>query len=171
MSKPLYSISDRDLLRSAVDFQGGFLHPAAVLEGLSEEQATAKPCGAPHSIAEIVAHMHYWQEYFIRIAKDGEAEYPERAEIGWPPVPAETWPELRDRFLASIEAAKEIASTSARLDERLLPEDFPLPFWDRESVGSGLLHGAIHGAHHLGQIVTLRQIMQLWPPPQGGVTW
>ena len=33
----------------------------------------------------------------------------------------------------------------------------------RESRGSGLLRSAIHNSHHLGQVITLRRLMGLWP--------
>jgi uncharacterized damage-inducible protein DinB len=32
-------------------------------------------------------------------------------------------------------------------------------------------HVAVHTAHHIGQIVTLRQLLGAWPPPQGSHTW
>lgn len=49
MSQALYVISDRELLKSMAAFQAGFQPPAVVLEGLSEEQAAAKPHGVPQS--------------------------------------------------------------------------------------------------------------------------
>jgi uncharacterized damage-inducible protein DinB len=81
------------------------------------------------------------------------------------------WNALRARFLSAVEKTQELALSSPKLNEKLLPDDFPLPFWKRESIGSGLLHGAVHSAHHLGQIVTIRQLLGLWPPPAGSLTW
>jgi uncharacterized damage-inducible protein DinB len=34
-----------------------------------------------------------------------------------------------------------------------------------------LVHVAHHNAYHLGQIVSLRQAMGVWPPASGGWTW
>ena len=34
-----------------------------------------------------------------------------------------------------------------------------------------LVHIANHNAHHLGQVIVLRQMMGQWPPPSGGWTW
>ena len=86
MSEPLYRITDRDLLKSIASFQGGFQPPAVVLEGLTEEQATARPHGLPHSIAEIIAHMCYWQDLFNNAARQGFTGFPEHAEYGWPAI-------------------------------------------------------------------------------------
>ena len=58
----LYRIDDRDLLIGLLSGEGGFHGAAAVLEGLTDEQAVAKPPGLPHSAAELVAHKCYWQE-------------------------------------------------------------------------------------------------------------
>lgn len=149
----------------------GFHSPEVALSGLTPEQAIAKPAGAPHSIAEIVGHICYWQNCFNQIAIHGFSGLPQHAEEGWPPCPAAEWPALRDRFLAVVRESQEIAATSPNLDLKLLPEGVEIPFLDRDSRGSGVLHGAIHSAHHLGQIVLLRQIMGLWPPAAGSMTW
>jgi uncharacterized damage-inducible protein DinB len=171
MSEALYKMEDRELLKTLAAFQSGFQTPEVVLDGLTEEQATAKPHGLPHSIADLVGHMYYWQDYFNRIASDGYTGFPEHAEEGWPKLESGGWPALRDRFLAAVKQTQELAAISQRLNEKLLPTDSALPFWERESVGSGLVHASIHSAHHLGQVVTLRQLLKLWPPAAGSMTW
>jgi uncharacterized damage-inducible protein DinB len=30
---------------------------------------------------------------------------------------------------------------------------------------------AQHNSHHTGQVIVLRQMMAIWPPPSGGLTW
>src|SRR5882724_8166200 len=159
MTNALYLVSDRELLKNVADFQLGFQPPAVILEGLTEEQATAKPHGLPHSIADIVGHMYYWQEYFNKAATEGFGGFPEHAPEGWPKVAPGGWEALREQFLRSVEKTQALAAGSPRLNEKLLPQDSPLPFWNRESIGSGLLHGVIHNSHHLGQVVVLRQLM------------
>ena len=171
MSRALYVVSDRELLQSLSTFEVGFQPASVVLEGLTEEQATAKPHGLPHSIADLVGHMYYWQEFFSSVATDGFSGFPEHAEDSWPKLASGEWNSLRDRFLAGVEKSQQLAMTCPRLAEKLLPEDSPLPIWERESIGSGLLHACVHNAHHLGQVVTLRQLMQLWPPSGGSMTW
>lgn len=39
------------------------------------------------------------------------------------------------------------------------------------SIEDALIHVAQHNAHHLGQVVTLRQVLGCWPPPGGSYTW
>jgi uncharacterized damage-inducible protein DinB len=167
----LYQVDDRNLLTGLLSGEGGFHGPAVVLDGLSAEQALTKPNGLPHSIAEIVAHMCYWQEWFNHCAKSGFTGAPEHAAEGWPPVSPDTWDVLRERYLASIDEAKRIVAASDSLQEPLLPPGLSIPFLAKESRGSGILHAAVHSGHHLGQIITLRQLMGLWPPAAGSMTW
>lgn len=171
MSKSLYLVHDRDLLTSLAALHGGFHTPAVVLDGISEEQATAKPHGLPHSIADIVGHMCYWQEYFNLAASDSFPGFPDHAVEGWPSMRPGEWDFLRMRFLEAVETTQRLASSCKKLEEKLVPASFPLPFWERESIGSGLVHAAMHSSHHLGQVVTLRQLMGLWPPTAGSLTW
>jgi uncharacterized damage-inducible protein DinB len=171
MGEALYVMANRELLRSVAAFEGAFQPPEVVLEGLGEEQAAARPHGAPHSIAQIVGHMWYWQDFFNRIAQEGFRGFPEHAADGWPAVAPGEWDELRARFLATVELSQQLALTCERLDEKLLPQGYPVPVWQRETIGSGLLHGVVHSGHHLGQVITLRQLMGLWPPNAGSMTW
>ncbi len=39
------------------------------------------------------------------------------------------------------------------------------------TVRDALVHVAQHNSHHLGQVILLRQLMALWPPPSGSWTW
>jgi uncharacterized damage-inducible protein DinB len=39
------------------------------------------------------------------------------------------------------------------------------------TVREALVHVAMHNAHHLGQVITLRQLLGAWPPPAGSYTW
>jgi uncharacterized damage-inducible protein DinB len=39
------------------------------------------------------------------------------------------------------------------------------------TIRDAMVHVGVHTAHHLGQVVVLRQLMGLWPPPAGSWTW
>ena len=167
----LYRADDPDLLISVLRAEGVHLEPAAVLEGLTVDQALAKPDGLPHSIAEIVAHICYWQEWFNDCAVVGFTGIARHAADGWPAVASDGWDALRTRYVRSVEEAKRIAEQSGSLAEPILPPGADVPILARESRGAGLLHGAMHSSHHLGQIITIRQLLGLWPPPAGTITW
>jgi hypothetical protein len=60
----LYRADDPHLLSSVLNGEGVHLAPAPILDRLTADQANAKPNGLPHSSAEIVAHICYWQKWF-----------------------------------------------------------------------------------------------------------
>ena len=167
----LYRADDPHLLTSVLRGEGVHLEPGAILDGLTADQAHAKPHGLPHSIAEIVAHMGYWQEWFNRCAVVGFTGLAEHAVDGWPAVSPDGWHAVRARYLHSVEEAKRIAAESDALGNALLPPGLDIPILAHESLGAGLLHGAVHSSHHLGQIITIRQLLGLWPPPAGTFSW
>jgi uncharacterized damage-inducible protein DinB len=141
--------------------------PARALEQLTAADAQRRLADTGHSIADIVDHMSFWQDWFCRRC-DGVAEpMPSPAARGWPEVAMGTWPDVHARFLAGLERA---AALSERSDRTIDPAvDFP-PL-ARYTVGDALVHIAQHNSHHLGQVILLRQLMALWPPPAGSWTW
>ena len=167
----LYRVDDPHLLTSVLSGEGVHLEPGAVLDGLTADQAHAKPHGLPHSIAEIVAHISYWQEWFNNCVLIGFTGIPEHAVDGWPAVPPDGWDAQRTRYLHAVEEAKRIAAESDSLGDPVLPPGVHVPILAKESRGAGLLHAAMHSSHHLGQIITIRQLLGLWPPPAGTMTW
>ena len=144
--------------------------PSAILDGLSPEEATRKVDSAPHSIADILGHLTFWQDWFLARCR-GEAEpMASSADAGWPVVTVSEWDAVRRRFLGGLDAAIELGEDASQRSQPLSPPvDFP-PM-AHYTVGDALTHLAVHNAHHLGQIVTLRQLTGKWPPPAGAWTW
>lgn len=143
-------------------FRGG---PANVsweraLEGLSAGDAARQPEHLPHSVAEIVAHVQFWQVYLLRVIGGEDLPDIAHAAEGWP-QPGD-WEVLRADFLRDSEKMREYARSEAfvqTLDRRGRP------------YGVALTNFAGHSLYHLGQAVSVRQALNLWPPPSGGDTW
>jgi uncharacterized damage-inducible protein DinB len=146
-----------------------FLSPRPALEGLTPELADRRVPGAPHSIAEIVAHLAFWQEWFCRRCEGTGDPMPQQAALGWPRPDPGGWEALRRRFLDGADRLARIAEAGdpqRRVDPPL--EFPPLANYTVEEV---VVHVATHNAHHLGQVVLLRQMLGAWPPPSGSYTW
>lgn len=156
----------KELLRDTF----AYIQPAAALEGLTDGQATRRVHDAPHSIAEVVAHLTFWQDWFLARCSGDPRPMIASAADGWPPVAEGEWPALNARFLAGLDAAVALAEDSVRLADPIDPpiEFPPMAEYTRHDA---LAHLAVHNAHHLGQIVTLRQLAGRWPPPAGPWTW
>jgi uncharacterized damage-inducible protein DinB len=146
-----------------------FLSPRLTLDGLTPELADRRVDGTPHTIAAIVAHLVFWQEWFAGRCDGTGGPMPQSASAGWiAPAPG-SWDALRQRFLDGLERLAVLASTDD-LARRLDP---PIEFAPLAgiTVGDVIVHVATHNAHHLGQVVLLRQMLGAWPPPSGAYTW
>jgi uncharacterized damage-inducible protein DinB len=122
---------------------------------LSEEAAFTVPVGGERTIAQLVAHMAHWQRHCLRRIEGGSGV---PADVGndWPETKKGDWAVIREDFLTSLEAMREIA---------LNDEAIGRPYADRtEDVATVLADFALHNAYHLGQIVSLRKTLQVWPP-------
>ena len=155
----------RELLIDTV----AYIPPARALEDLEPKDAEQRLAGANHSIAEIVAHLTFWATWFSkRCAGIGEP-MPTSAAQGWPQVAAESWPEVRRQFLDVLERLAADGENQDLGASVTPPIEFP-PL-AQYTVRDALVHVSNHNAHHLGQIVVLRQVMGRWPPPSGSWTW
>jgi uncharacterized damage-inducible protein DinB len=85
-------------------------------------------------------------------------------------VAGEGWTAVRERFTAGIQEAADLTSQADLLEMPLNPA-IEFPPLAAYTVRDSLIHMATHNAHHLGQIVILRQLMGCWPPPAGSWTW
>jgi uncharacterized damage-inducible protein DinB len=144
--------------------------PGRILDGLTAEEAVQRAAPGVHTIAEVVAHVTFWQAWFVERCHGSAAPMAGSAAAGWPAVTAEEWPALLERFKAGLADAAGLGDDKAALDRPMAPAvDFPpLAHYTRRDV---LIHLATHNAHHLGQIVLLRQLIDRWPPPGGRWTW
>jgi uncharacterized damage-inducible protein DinB len=163
---PFGAMNVRELLIETL----AHIPPASALEHLTADEAERRVPGANHSIAEIVAHMNFWAGWFCSRCDGVHEPMVARAATGWPAVAPGTWPGLHREFLSTLERAAALGAEPSRLAAPIAPA-IEFPPLATFTIRDALVHMATHNAHHLGQIITLRQIMGLWPPPSGSYTW
>ncbi len=156
----------RELLISPL----AYMPPAWILKGLSSAQAGLCVAGAPHSVVEIVAHMEHWQSWFLQRCAGVAIPPAAKASLGWPVAGADNWEPLCARFIEGLERALEIGLDDAACTRRIDPP-IEFPPLANYTVRDAITHIVVHNAHHLGQVVTLRQMLGAWPPPDGSYTW
>ena len=146
-----------------------YLMPTAALAGLSAAHA-AERSQSGHSIAEIVAHMAFWQDWFLDRCDGIARSAPVPAALGWPVVTDAEWGAVQERFEQGFARALAMADDEARTTRAVEP---PIEFdhLAQYTTGDVLTHLALHNAHHVGQVITLRQQLGTWPPPAGSWTW
>ena len=149
-----------------------FVNAKELLEDIPSEKAVQMVAGCNHTIAEIIAHLLYWQDLFYQGAMANLQPYPSSNELSFPKVSASEWNTLRERFWLSLEDIKELCSDTALLNRAFSQGKSLEGGHDQRTVAMTLLYTvALHNAHHYGQIITLRQILGIWPPKAGGVSW
>jgi uncharacterized damage-inducible protein DinB len=158
----------RDKLIASVGGRGEHVAPAVALEGLTAVHAKRRPSRKLATVWDELAHMVFWQDLTLEIVRGGQPQTPEHAADGWPAIPAgrgaaKAWGALRDRFLAGVAELEALART--RDLEAWVGGDA------KSTLGELLLGIANHNSYHLGQIVSLRRLLDAWPPPSGGATW
>ena len=129
---------------------GEFRPRADLLSGLTLEQVTRRPAGAPHSIYDELWHAAMWQRAVVEREKPPGADYPSA-----PPEREEQWSDIVGLFLDGARAAIAFAESPERLALETKPG---------VTMADELHSVAVHNAYHLGKIVELRQMLGAWPP-------
>lgn len=124
------------------------------LQGLSAEEAAARPLAGAHSIWELVQHIAAWAEISReRLTQNlGEAT----SEQDWPPVrdtSAASWQATVERLEQSFNV---LADAVKVLSDEELSANLP----GRDHPARAMLHGVIeHAVYHGGQIALLRKAL------------
>jgi uncharacterized damage-inducible protein DinB len=150
-----------------------FTPPARIVSAVPEDIRTVRFLGVPHSIAEELWHIVFWQDHFLRWARREDLAYPEHAELGWQRLDSlsdSMWKQLVAQFEIGLDEATETAG-QPQLAERYSTLEEPGSNTGPLTLLELIANLAVHNAYHLGRIVVLRQMSSNWPPPGGGDTW
>jgi uncharacterized damage-inducible protein DinB len=136
-------------------FEGEAWHGPSVLEiieGISSQQAAARPLDGIHSIWEIVLHIAAWERAVLSRLNGDRAQLP--TEEDWPMIAAtsdEAWKQTRQ---ALKQGHDDLRSTIAGLDESRLDQ----PIIEGLASVYVTLHGIVqHDLYHAGQIAILKK--------------
>jgi len=161
-------------LAKALISTSAFASPKNILQAIPEAAAHQRPSttlgAATHSIYDEVWHMAYWQEISLDWIEGKPTAVPLHAAEGFPSDTNEPWDSVHDRFLAGTQNAAAIANDIDRLEVVVACPNVDAPLRTM-TIHDQLVSLAAHNAYHLGRIVLLRQLLNLWPPPDGGYTW
>src|SRR5436190_1432865 len=150
---------DRILDQLKRAFEGPAWHGPSIkesLNGVTAEQAHARPLPNAHTIWELVHHIAVWEDVGRRRLEGDPAEVPLSSVADWPPAEdlSETaWEKSQAALDRSHQALVEAISRvpESRLDE---------PILKGKSTVFVTLHGVIqHDLYHAGQIAILKKAL------------
>ena len=81
-------LTPETLVRMIRSGSGAYMELKRGLSGIDAAVACSEVTGSPHTIASILGHMNYWQEWMLAKIGGGSPALPEHAAGGWPAVPS-----------------------------------------------------------------------------------
>lgn len=140
--------------------RGGNAHVTteAAIDGLPPDRVNDRPDGRPHSLWDLVYHLWFTQHDILVFCLN-----PDYAERAWPD---DYWPTAEATLASWADTTQALRSDRDRLIG--LAETGDLTAELGHAPGYTLLRelllAADHTAYHVGQIVSLRRRLGLWPP-------
>lgn len=134
-------------------------HPSRILAGISPEKSCQRLHGLPYNIAELLAHINFWQDRRLELTK-GQTNLPEDFQFGvtdFPAVGPEDWEALVAHFHRTLRELLETSTDNAAMEA--------VVFDDRD-IGIVITSHALHNSYHFGEIVLMRRMLGIWPPPK-----
>ena len=147
------------------DENGWFVALKNALNNLTAQQAAWKTANLDNSIWEILAHLNFYNEAYLKRFKGIAVDYSnvENSETFASDDVSETaWRAEVDKFDAMLSEWRELLESA---DETKFDE--AVSATNKASWSALLSHVNLHNAHHGGQIVILRKIQGSWDASKG----
>jgi len=121
-----------------------------------------RPDALPYSVWELVEHIRRAQHDILDYCRNPDYEADDWPDDYWPEAAAPPIPAAWDEAVAQVQGDQEalcdlIADESINLYETV-------PSSDEHTYLREAMLAADHTAYHVGQIVTVRRQLGLWPP-------
>ncbi len=150
----------RDHVLKLLKGRQGHVDFETVLADLPQEFQGKKPKGAPHTPWQLLEHMRIAQWDILEFSRDPKHESPKFPEGYWPeseaPPDDNAWQKSVTSFGADLQAMADLVTDpSTDLYARI-------PHGSGQTVLREALLVADHNAYHLGQLVLLRRLLNIW---------
>ena len=132
------------------------------LRGVTAKDAMKQPNKNLRSIGDHVYHMVFWHDITMKTINGEEFDWEAIKGTDWLSADAtmneKAWKELVESFANHLTELKKINET----------EDLtrPIKGFGAAPLGKGVLIEIQHNSYHIGQVVILRQLLGIWPPPE-----
>ena len=150
----------REHLRELLGGGHAHLDFERAIADLPAELRCARPPGLPHTPWRLVEHMRIAQWDILRFSVDPAHVSPEFPEGYWPegdaPPDVGAWDRSVAAFRADLGAMMDLVADPA------VDLIVPIPHGRGQTILREALLVADHNAYHLGQLVTVRRLLDAW---------
>ncbi|HEX4961698.1 MAG TPA: DinB family protein [Thermoanaerobaculia bacterium] len=150
----------RDHLVKLLRGGGAHLDLDKAIQDLPHELRGKKAAGLPHTVWQLLEHLRLAQWDILEFSRSRNHVSPKFPDGYWPGAEA---PDGEDAWKASVEAFHQ--DRKAMEDLVTDPETdlyAKIPWGDGQTILREAMLIADHNAYHLGQIVSLRQVLGAW---------
>lgn len=124
-----------------------------------------RPDQLPYSVWELVEHIRLAQHDILAYCRDSNYEAPDWPDDYWPDVAQPPSATVWDNALEGVREDRDALCDLVRDEALDLYE--AVPSSPEHTYLREMLLVADHTAYHVGQIVTVRRQLGLWPPGEG----
>jgi uncharacterized damage-inducible protein DinB len=121
-----------------------------------------RPDDLPYSVWELVEHLRRAQRDILVYCRDSDYAPHEWPDAYWPDAAAPPSDEAWEEAVAGVVEDRDALCELVQDDAIDLYD--PVPSSDEHTYLREMLLAADHNAYHIGQIVTVRRQLGLWPP-------
>ena len=151
-----------DILVKGITDEFAHVSPKKALNNLTAELARKRPNGITHSCWEQLHHIVIWQEPLIEALKGNEIDWEYAKQNEWPSEEImkddSEWEKLVSRFFDGLAETEDVIKD--------LDLSVNIPAWPKESMVYAGMMLVLHNSYHIGQIVTTRMALDVWPPTE-----
>lgn len=147
-----------------------------ILHGVPRAARGLQPDGLPdtYSLWQILEHMRICQSDYLHFCTDPDYTAPTWPDDYWPesvaPPSDEAWAGSLEQFRRELRAVKDLVNDSSVDIAHEIPHAAAVHERDSRASYHGTTYAeeiaciADHNAYHLGQFVTVRRLLDVWPP-------
>ena len=159
LKSPSYTDAFRKELLSHLSEENAHAGFDDTVKNFSADLRGTRPHGLPHSAWQLLEHLRIAQWDIIAYALNPKHKSPDFPQGYWPKSPEPPDAKAWEKSVAAFRAdRKKLVSALQKVD--ILA---PIPHANNQSLASKTILLIDHNAYHLGQLVLLRRLLNIWP--------
>jgi uncharacterized damage-inducible protein DinB len=121
-----------------------------------------RPEALPYSVWELVDHIRVAQRDILDYCRNPDYEAPDWPDDYWPDTTAPPRPDAWTSCVAQVQS--DLSAMCDLVTDETIDLHSTVPASDKHTYLREAMLVADHNAYHIGQIVTVRRDLGLWPP-------